>query len=139
MTAILPPDLYAVAATHQVYAQRGRTRSAPRELIVAPPVIDPTTSMAPLLIRDVSPANVHVGDVLAKQPDGTFALSLDVEGATPGTSVVLDGQLLATFYGGGSWVTAVLPADFYDTAANHQLYVTRGAVRSAPLDLKVSP
>jgi hypothetical protein len=139
MTAILPPDLYAVAATHQVYAQRGRTRSAPRELIVAPPVIDPTTSMAPLLIRDVSPANVHVGDVLAKQPDGTFALSLAVDGATPGTSVVLDGQPLATFYGGGSWVTAVLPADFYDTAANHQLYVTRGAVRSAPLDLKVSP
>jgi hypothetical protein len=138
MTAILPANLYGRAATHEVYVQRGQTRSAARDLVVGEAIVDVSNSTDPVVIRDVSPANVHVGEG-PRQPDDTFAVTLDVEGAALGTVVVLDGQPLRTFYGGGTYVTAVLPSDFYDKAATHELYATRGTVRSAPRDLAVTP
>ena len=102
-----PPDLGRVL---KAYLSDGARVSREVQLTAGPPVL-----------LKVSPDSTQTGQPFGLQPDGTSALSVDCEGAAPGTQVVFDSVPLPTTYGNDRWLTASVPSDLLRAPGHHTI------------------
>ena len=146
LTAFVPRTLLAEAGRHTITLRNEAGESNAVDFTVGDPAPDPTSAAAsaaasadPLVLLQVSPSDVHVGNQVGVQPNGQAAISISAQNAGTGTVVILDGQPLPTVVGDASWVTATLPGDIYQHAGSHQVYLRDGARRSNPFAFTVQP
>jgi hypothetical protein len=72
----------------------------------------PVSNAAPLTLHRLFPERTPIGSPVNAQPDGSSALVVACENATPGTMIRFAGILLQTSYGSGALLSATLPPDF---------------------------
>ncbi len=77
----------------------------------------PARQSSPKLLR-LHPEYVEIGGSVNEQPDGSSALVVECEEATPGTSIKFGQQILQTTYGNATLLSAILPPDFSTSAGS---------------------
>lgn len=80
-----------------------------------------TPSKAPPILRSVSPVLTQWGVSFNVQPDGSSAISIECERATPGTQAIFDGVSIPAFLGTDHWMTANVPQRFLTQAGAHTI------------------
>lgn len=95
---------------------------------------------APLVrIHRIHPATARVGERFQVQPDGSSALAVECDGATPATVVVFNDVPLPTVFGGPRLVTATVPANLLDRPGTYPVVLRDVGAVSAPIEFTVRP
>jgi GT2 family glycosyltransferase/glycosyltransferase involved in cell wall biosynthesis/SAM-dependent methyltransferase len=94
---------------------------------------DLVSSAAPLTLRGLFPERIAVGQLVNTQPDGSSALVVACENATPGTMIRFGGVLLQTAYGSDTLLSATLPADFNALPGNMHVTLENDLAQSNTL------
>src|SRR5579883_351959 len=118
LVARVPPSLLAAGGTHEAYLLDGARRS---EVLTGPPT----------LLR-LEPADTPADRAFNQQPDGSSALVLETEGATPGAAVLFDTVTLSTAYASQNRVTATVPREFLSQPGRHEIRLSTALGTSEP-------
>jgi hypothetical protein len=100
--------------------------------------LGPDAARPALFLKEIWPGQARAGTGFNVQPDGSSALAIAAEHATPGTVVVMDGRRLATTYGGPAFLTALVPAELLASPGTHWVYLSNGASESTRVEFVVS-
>jgi len=93
----------------------------------------------PLVLRRTHPSWTVAGQPFNLQPNGLSALVAECAHATPTTFIVMDSTILATTYGGGNLLSAMVPADLFRKAGRRSIYLSNDFGDSNRLDFDVQP
>jgi hypothetical protein len=96
----------------------------------APPLAPPT-------LQQVLPARTQVGQGFNVQRDGQSALAVICTNATPDTTIVFGMTPLTTFYGGSTWLSAIVPPDLYARPGRYPIYLVNRAGESSRIEFIV--
>ena len=88
------------------------------------------------VIRELVPARIRVNEGFNQQPDGSSALAVLCERASPDTIVVFDGAELPTTFGSAQFLSATMPRELLGPGA-HSVVLRRGSVESNKIDFEV--
>jgi len=91
------------------------------------------------VLREIGPSGTVAGRGFRVQADGSSAIWLACENATPDTVAVFGGRALRTTYGGPELVTALVPPELYAEPGRHEVALRNGAGQSAALEFVVQP
>jgi polysaccharide pyruvyl transferase CsaB len=93
----------------------------------------------PLVLRRTHPSGTVAGQPFNLQPNGLSALVAECANATPTTFIVMDSTILATTYGGGNLLSAMVPADLFVRAGRRSIYLSNDFGDSNRIDFDVQP
>jgi polysaccharide pyruvyl transferase CsaB len=93
----------------------------------------------PLVLRRTHPSGTVIGQPFNLQPNGLSALVAECAHATPTTFIVMDSTILATTYGGGNLLSAMVPSDLFVKAGRRSIYLSNDFGDSNRIDFEVQP
>jgi hypothetical protein len=92
-----------------------------------------------LVLKKLIPAKTQVGTGFNVQPGGASALAITAKGATAGTIVLMDGQVLSTSFGGPEQLSAIIPAEMYAKPGRRKVELLDGDRKSNAIMFNVMP
>ena len=131
LTGSVPRRLLNRAKRCEVYLTDGSRESnridlptATRASLNRPGEMDPAESSVenltePIILHRLSPPSTQSGAAFNLQPGGVSALSIQCERATSDTKVLFGDTPLSTTFGGPTWVSAEVPAEFFANPGEH--------------------
>jgi asparagine synthase (glutamine-hydrolysing) len=101
----------------------------------------PVTPVAPgtVSLLRLQPERTFEQTAFNVQPDGSSALTVCCTNATPWTSIMMDGEELATTYGDSNTLTAIVPSVHYGRPGTRQVVLMDGEARSNAVTFEVLP
>ena len=95
--------------------------------------------LEPLVLRRLHPSGTVVGQPFNLQPNGLSALVADCANATPTTVIMMDSTILATAYGSGNLLSAMIPAYLLAKAGHHTVHLSNDFGDSNRIEFEVEP
>ncbi len=129
MLALLPVSLQNRTGEVEAYLSDGFRRS--NSLSIGLP--------GPLRLTRIIPASTRAGQKFNVQSNGDAVLGVEGENIYPGTKLVMDGQVLATTFGGSAGLSVTVPPEYFGQPGRHEVYLTAGSRESNRLEFVVEP
>lgn len=136
LSAVIPPHVLRHHGCHTVRLTDGVRLSGDATIYVDKP--DRHAATPPAIMR-IIPDRTVAGAALNRQQDGSSALAVECENARPETLIIFDGTRVETTYGGGSLLTARIPAEFLASASRHLIHLTDARGSSRSMEFVVAP
>jgi hypothetical protein len=92
-----------------------------------------------LALKKLIPATTEVGTGFNVQPGGVSALAITAKGATQGTVVLMDGQVLSTTFANPEYLSAIVPAEMYAKPGQRKVELLDGDRKSNAIMFNVMP